>query len=327
MTVDEEFVHDVRPSAGITAVAHLSDYLPALKETPGDSTVYFFDGEEKGGTVLVAGGTHGNEIGGIMAAILLVERARVRKGRLIVIPHANNSAVRCSDPRRLGSSSITLTTPSARRLFIYGSRLTSPEHQGVQDPQRYRHPKSAADLDGSESRNLDRVFPGKAAGSLTEKVAYAIVQLLKQERVDIAFDLHESGPESRLVWTVIAHPNSLGIAARAVLDLDAAGISLKLESSSETSRGMSHREWGDVAHVKAFLFETPNPGMGEMCDYFDLVNDMRFPLARRVGIQLSALMAVLAAYNSTTAPELTVKLLDIPGLLEISEVGVGAFLK
>ena len=49
--------------------------------------------KDAGATVFVAGGTHGNEIAGIMAAIVLVEHARVRKGRLIVVPHANNSAI------------------------------------------------------------------------------------------------------------------------------------------------------------------------------------------------------------------------------------------
>jgi hypothetical protein len=130
VTVDEELKHDIRPGAGIAAVKHLSDYLPALAKTPGDSLVYVLDGEEKGGTVLVAGGTHGNEIGGMIAAILLVERARAQKGRLIVIPHANNSAASYTDARRPGPSSITLVTASGERLFKYGSRLTRREHQG-----------------------------------------------------------------------------------------------------------------------------------------------------------------------------------------------------
>src|SRR5512146_13100 len=85
--------HDIRPGPGVTAVKHLSDYLPALAQTPGDSEVYILDGKERGGTVFVAAGTHGNEIAGIMTAILLVGRARAQKGRLIVVPHANNSAV------------------------------------------------------------------------------------------------------------------------------------------------------------------------------------------------------------------------------------------
>src|SRR5690606_41570561 len=50
-----------------------------------------------GGTAAILGGTHGNEISGVMAATVLVERAVPTKGRLIVIPHANNANVDYDD--------------------------------------------------------------------------------------------------------------------------------------------------------------------------------------------------------------------------------------
>jgi predicted deacylase len=327
VAVEEGLKHDIRPGTGVTAVKLLSDYLPSLAQTPGDSAVYVLDGKEKGGTVFVAAGTHGNEIAGIMAAILLAERVHVQKGRLIVVPHANNSAVSYTDPKRPGPSSITLTTPSGRRLFLYGSRLTKPEHQGMPDPGTYRHPKSAEELDGSEARNLDRSYPGKADGNLTERMAYAILQLVKKEEVDVAFDLHESGPDSRLAWMVVANPKNVDIAAIAILALDTASIQMKLEPSSETFRGLSHREWGDASKAQTYLFETPNPGMGTGSNAGDVVNDAKFPLARRVGVHLSTLMAVLDAYNDAATAELKVKIEDVPGLPQIGAAGVGAFLK
>ena len=73
-------VHDIRPGPGVTAVKMLSAYAPGLANTPGDTKVYVLEGREPGATVFVAGGTHGNEIAGIMAAIVLVERARVAEG-------------------------------------------------------------------------------------------------------------------------------------------------------------------------------------------------------------------------------------------------------
>ncbi len=160
----QELTHDVRPGSGVTSVKRLSDYFPSLAKTPGDTAVYVMDGDQKGGTVFVAAGTHGNEIAGIMAATVLVEHARVSKGRLIVVPHANNSAVSYVDPKRQGPSSITLETSSGKREFRYGSRLTKPEHQGEGDPPEYRHPNSSEELDGSEARDLDRAYPGKAEG-------------------------------------------------------------------------------------------------------------------------------------------------------------------
>lgn len=327
VAIENAAKHDIRPGAGVTAVKHLSDYLPALAQTPGDSEVYILDGKDKGGTVFVAAGTHGNEIAGIMAAIVLVEHARLQKGRLIVVPHANNSAVSYTDPRRPGSAAITLTTAGGTRQFKYGSRLTKPEHQGIPDPVKYLHPNSTEELDGSEARNLDRAYPGKADGNLTEKVAWSILQILKKESVDVAFDLHESGPESRLAWMVVANPKNIKTAALAVLNLDDAGIPMKLEPSSDSFRGLSHREWGDATKAQAFLFETPNPGMDEKAGKTDVVNDARFPLAKRVGVHLSTLLAILDAYDETAAGALAVKVLDVPGLPQISAAGLGAFLK
>ena len=325
--IDQQAGHDIRPGSGVTAVGHLSDYLPSLSKTPGDSTVYVLEGKDKGGTVFVAAGTHGNEIAGIMAAILLVERAGVQKGRLIVVPHANNSAVSYTDPKRPGPSSITLTTPSGKRLFQVGSRLTKPEDQGMPDPEKYRHPGSAEELEGVEARNLDRSYPGKPDGNLTERMAWAILQLIKKEGVDVAFDLHESGPDSRLAWMVVANPKNVGIAAIAILALDDTGIQMKLEPSSENFRGLSHREWGDASKAQAYLFETPNPGMATGGNAADVVNDARFPLARRVGVHLSTLMAILDAYDDAAPAALTVRITNMPGLPQILPVGVGAFLK
>jgi predicted deacylase len=327
LTMDDELKHDIRAGAGVTYVKHLSDYLPSLAKTPGDSEVYVLEGKEKGGTVFVAGGTHGNEIAGMMAATILVERARVQKGRWIVLPHANNSAVSYADSRRPGLSSIALTTPSGKREFRYGSRLTKAEHQGMKDPEKYRHPKSSEELDGSEARNLDRAYPGKAEGNLTERMAYAILQLLIKEEVDVAFDLHESGPDSRLAWMVVANPKNVDTAAIAILALDAANIPMKLEPSSDTFRGLSHREWGDATKAQAFLFETPNPGMSDRSGEADVVNDAKYPLARRVGVHLATMMAILDAYNDSAPATLAVKIADVPGLPQLTSAGVGAFLK
>ena len=41
--------------------------------------------------------------------------------------------------------------------------------------------------------------PGRPDGSITEKMAYAIVEMIKKEKVDLAFDLHEASPEYPVV--------------------------------------------------------------------------------------------------------------------------------
>ena len=240
------------------------------------------------------------------------------KGRLIVIPHANNSAVGFPDARRPSPPSIFIETKSGKREFLYGFRLTHPAHQGEPDPVKYHLPNSSEEIEGREARNLNRAYPGKANGNLTQKIAFAIVELLKRESVDVAFDFHESGPKSNLAWMMVANPKNVDIGALAVLTLDEAGISMKLESSSKTFRGLSHREWGDETKAMAFLFETPNPLMssinpGESNPGADPVNDAVLPLYRRVGVQLSAFLSVVNAYNEAATPEKKVDLVDVPG--------------
>jgi len=279
--------------------------------------------------VFVAGGTHGNEIAGIMAAIVLVEHARVQKGRLYVVPHANNSAITDVDPERPGPGAILLNTASGERRFLYGSRRTKAAHQGAPDPAKYLHPnpKSTEELAGTEARNLNRAYPGVADGTLTQRVAWGIVRLLQDEKAAVAFDFHEAGPESRLAWMVVAHPKNLEPAAAAVLDLEAQGLTMKLEPSSETFRGLSHREWGDATKAQAFLFETPSPSMVNDTKGVDFVNDPKLPLSKRVGGQLASFSAVLAAYNADAPAAERIVMLDVPAMADVVKAGVGAFLK
>jgi predicted deacylase len=322
-------VHDIRPGPGVTASKMLSAYAPGLEGTAGDTKVYVLEGREPGATVFVAGGTHGNEIAGIIAAVVLVERARVQKGRLIVVPHANNSAITDVDPERPGPPFISLTTASGERRFLYGSRRTRADQEGAPDPKIYRHPnpKADEDLPGTEARNLNRAYPGVADGTLTQRMAYGIMQLLAAEQVSAAFDFHEAGPESRLAWMVVANPKNLETAAAAVFDLEAAGLTMKLERSSETFRGLSHREWGDATKAQAYLFETPSPSMVNDTKGVDFVNDPKLPLSKRVGGQLASFAAVVAAYNAEALPASRVALADVPAMADVEKAGVGAFLR
>jgi hypothetical protein len=321
------FAHDLRPGPGVTAERWLSAYLPDLEGTPGDTRVYVLEGKEPGATVVVLGGTHGNEIAGIVTAALLVEHVSVAQGRLVVIPNANNSAVSVTDPQRPGPEWVELTSPSGTRRFKYGARRTRPEDQGAPDPKRYRHPASQEELDGHEARNLDRAYPGDPAGPLTQRIAAAVMNLLRAEKADLAFDLHEAGPESRLAWMIVANPKNVELGALAVLRLDEQGIVMKLEPSSDTFRGLSHREWGDATAARAFLIETPNPGQVEQPTGVDVANHPDYPLAKRVGVQLSTLQAILDCYDEEAAPAARVRLEGLPTLADVMREGLGSFFK
>ena len=318
-------VHDIRPGAGWTVKA-LSDYDTGVAKTPGDTPVYIFESGKPGGTVFVTGGTHANEVAGFMAAIVLVEHARVATGRLIVIPHANNSAISWVDPKWTGPSSFVVKTASGVRTFMFGTRLTKPEHQGEPDPPRKEAAGGAEYAFDNEARNLDRSYPGKAGGNLTARVAFAIISLIKRERVDVAFDFHEANVDSRLAMMIVANPKNIDLGASAVLLLEGKGLELKLEPSSSTFRGLSHREWGDATEARAFLFETPSPAFDQKTAG-DLVNDPVWPLARRVGIHLTTMMAVLEAYNGEAPAARQIALTGVPDIESLTRSGLGAVLR
>ena len=317
--------HDIRPGYGVTAVGWLSDYHPALKGTPGDSRVYYLDSGVPGATVYVQGGTHGNEIAGVVAATILVERAIPTAGRLIVVPHGNNANVDYNDGYRLDVPSyITLEVEGGvPRTFRYGSRRTNPAYEANPDPEVYVSPDGGVH-EGNEIRNLNRVHPGKADGTLTEQISYAIVQLLIQENVDIAFDLHEASVGSRLANTLVAHERAMEPAVYAILDLSGQGLHFNLEQSRPEFRGLSHREWGDHTKALAFLTETPNPGQTPGVPNQDPVNDPVNPLYDRVGRQLAAIRAVLDATELLGLPPMTYE--GVPTYADLIRDGIGPWL-
>lgn len=294
--VAEPIMHDVRPGYGVTGIGWVSDYHAPLRGTPVDTRVYYLDSGVKGPTTLILGGTHSNEIAGIMAATLFVERAVVTHGRLIVVPYANASGASYADTYHPEIGYYSLTTESGVRTFRYGDRRTSLEHQGP-DPDRYIHCPSGQEFTGDESRNLDRAHPGKADGNLTQQLAYAYNQLLLEEKVDVAFDLHEAGPTSRLANMLVANPKNIDYAVMAIVDLEMHGIVMNVEHSSDTFHGLSHREWGDTTPAASYLIETPNPAQAPNAIDPDVVNDKANPLARRSATHLSTIDAVLSAHE------------------------------
>ncbi len=319
----------MKPGSGVTAQRRLSEWLPSLAGTPGDTAVFVLQGKEPGPTVFVAGGTHNMEMAGVIAAAILVERAVVQRGRLIVVPRANASGASWRDPKDLGPGQYTFDTASAKRTFAVGTRLTHPSHQGEPDPSSYLHPDSREKLPGFEMRNLNRAHPGKADGNLTQRMAYALTRLIASEGATVAFDLHEAGPSSRLAWLIIANPKNIEQAANAALDLGDRGIDMRIEASSSTFRGLSHREWGDATKAAAYLIETPNPYQVSSYDgdhLLDPRHEAEFPLWMRVGGHLEAVMAILHVHNTDVVPTARFEAVGVPSLAELKARGIGAFL-
>jgi hypothetical protein len=334
---------------GVSRVVPLSTWFDGLRRTAGDTNVYVLDSGKPGGTMLVMGGVHANEPAGMMAAVLLVENARLTTGRLIVIPQANASAATHVESSEGFPTRFTVKTAGGRmRWFRYGGRLTNPVHQWP-DPEVYTHFPSGQLQSDFDVRNLDRAFPGRPDGGFTEKVAFGITELVRRERVDLTVDLHEARPMNPIVNCVIFHERAQEIATMGSIDLEMSGIKLRLEPSPKNLRGMSHRELGDHTSTLALLLETANPIMDRLHgrtserlildgkDEFFLraarngllyvpYGDGGLPMEERAGRHLSALAAFARIFGELH-PNRAITLEQVPEYQALLAKGVGAFLR
>jgi len=336
----------IYPGPGVTEERRLSEYFPPLANTPFDTSVYILEGDEPGATVLVVGGAHPNEPAGFLTAVLLVETAVVEKGRLIVIPRANRSGFTHTEPGEGCPSTFRIQTHKGTREYRFGSRLTNPVHQWP-DPVVYIS-KSGQQLAGSEVRNLNRCYPGDPNGFPTERLAYAIMQLIRSESPDMAFDLHEASPEYPVINTVVAHPKGLDLAVEVAMELELEGVQIGVEVSPANLHGLSHREWGDYTNTIPFLMEVANPSQcrlrGRTDERLILTGQDKYylraasrgwlyveyttegwPLERRVGRHLEALKAFFRVY-SREHPEAPIVVKGLPNLAELEAASLGKFL-
>lgn len=333
---------------GVTSIQKLSDYLPSLKGTSGDSDIYVFKGEEEGGSTLVLGGTHGNEPSGLMAAILLVENAKVDKGTLYVIPRTNGSGFTHNDPQDGSPQRFHIKTPFGERWFRYGSRATNPLDQWP-DPDVYVHASSGQNLSGNETRNINRAYPGRADGTYTEKVAYAITELIRQNDINLTIDLHEASPEYPVINAIVAHENAMGIASQVAMNLEFEDISISLEPSPVSLRGLTHRELGDFTNTYAVLMETANAAQGRLRGktnealvltgiddrYVEAqklgrlyvpYDETGHPLEERVGRHLSGIMQFITVMGENE-PDKEMLVENVPIYADLMENGIGNYLK
>jgi hypothetical protein len=248
---------------GVTSVQKLSDYLPDLKGTRGDSDIYVLQGEEPGGSILILGGTHPNEPAAFLTTVLLVENLKVSKGTVYIIPRANGSAMSHNDPQEGSPQRFTIKTPYGERWFRFGSRATNPLDQWP-DPDVYIHAASGQKLSGNETRNLNRAYPGRADGTYTEKVAYAITELIKKNNINMEIDLHEASPEYPVINAIVAHERAMPISSQVVMNMEFEDIQIGLEPSPPSLHGLSHRELGDYTDTYAVLMETANASQGRL---------------------------------------------------------------
>jgi hypothetical protein len=333
---------------GVTQVKKLSDYFSRLRGTINDSNVYILEGEKPGGAVLVLGGVHPEEPAGRLTCWILTENARLEQGKLILILSANRSGTTVT---RLGGAyppDYTISTSWGGQKFRMGDRWSNPLDQWP-DPEVYIHYPSRQELAYVDIRNLNRTWPGRSNGTLTEKTCFAITELIRTEKVDIAIDLHEAELQYPVISTIVAHQKGQDLAAMASMMISGMeGFSIGMENSPYALRGLSHREIGDHTDAISLLLEAPEPMLdatrgrtnrelllegkdefvvkaGEHGLLFEKIDESGWPIDIRVGRHCTTILQIIELWSEENPVRgLIVK--NVPRYQEVIEKGTGHFL-
>ncbi|MCX6134505.1 MAG: succinylglutamate desuccinylase/aspartoacylase family protein [Ignavibacteriales bacterium] len=333
---------------GVTRVQKLSSYFPAIEGTANDCNIYVLEGKEPGATLCILGGTHAEEPAGRLAAWLFAENAVMQKGRLIVVLSANRSATTVTRVGGAYPPVFTIPAPWGGQTFRMGDRWSNPLDQWP-DPEVYIHYPSGQYLAYMDGRNLNRCWPGRPNGTLTEKTTYAFLEMIRQEKVDIVIDLHEAELQYPVISTIVAHEKGQELATIVSMTLtDMEGFKMGMEFSPKNLHGLSHREIGDHSDAISLLFEAPEPFLdatrgkttteqlltgkddfvvkaGKHGLLFEKIDENGWPIDVRVGRHTSAVLQTMASWTEAH-PEKPMVCGEVPRYAEVIEKGIGAFL-
>jgi hypothetical protein len=245
-------------SEALTARVMLSKYFDGIAGTLMDTPVYVFDSKVPGGSVLLIGGEHPYEPAGAVAAYVIMENISVMKGRVFVIPRANMSAATLGMLGNAYPPFFRIKTAWGEKRYRIGDRETSPLEQWP-DPFTFVHYPSTQNLAYQDSRNMNRTFPGRPDGNLTERTSFAVSELIRRETIDMTIDMHEASLGYPVVSTYVCHQRADELCMMAAMILSAEQFPMKTETSPKSLRGLTHREIGDFTDSLAVLMETPEP--------------------------------------------------------------------
>jgi hypothetical protein len=230
-----------------------------------------------------------------------------------------------------------------------GDRWSNPLDQWP-DPEVYIHYPTRQELAYMDVRNLNRTFPGRPGGTLTERTSFAIMELIRKEKVDIAIDLHEAELQYPVISTIVAHEKGQELAALASMMTTASeGFAIGVEYSPPGLHGLSHREIGDHSDAISLLLEAPEPFLdatrgrtdrallltgrddfvrraGERGLLFEKIDANGWPIDVRVGRHTSTLLQIFDVWSGER-PERPVVVSGVPRYAEVIARGTGAFLK
>lgn len=333
---------------GVTEVRRLSEFSPGLEGTMADTAVFVLEGREPGGKALIMGNTHSNEPEGMLAALIIIENGTVEKGTLYVIPFFNNSGSRNTRAGDGYPLYFDVATDWGSRRFRYGNRDASPLDQWP-DPDVYIHYPDRQLLSYIDVRNTNRTWPGRAKGPLMERVTFGAMELMRNEGVDVAVDIHGAETMFPVTNCIVAPEKSVRIATLATLTVKAMeGFDNHVEPSPAGFRGLSHREIGDHAETMPFLLEAPIPfldqptgpktvrflldgkdpfllSLAKKKKLFVPYDETGWPLEKRVGQNLSVTQEILRQYTKKNAGR-PIVLSGVPRYADVVRDGVGRFL-
>ncbi len=332
---------------GVTKVAKLSDYCQSLKGTMADTNVFFLEGKEEGGKMLIMANTHANEPASILAALIFIENAVVEKGTLVVIPQFNHSASRNTRPGDGYPLYFEIPTSWGSKKFRMGNRDASPLDQWP-DPDVYIHYPDRQLLSFIDARNTNRTWPGRPNGLLMEQVTYAAMQIMREEKVDMAIDIHGAETMFPVTNCIVAPEKSIRLATMAALTVKAReGFQNHVEPSPPGFRGLSHREIGDYSDTLPFLLEAPIPfldqptgpktvallldgkdpfllSLSRKGKLFVPYDEVGWPMRNRVGQHCSVTLELIRQYSRRT-PERAITVHNVPRYAELVTNGVGYY--
>jgi predicted deacylase len=333
---------------GVTAVLRLSEFSPKLAGTAGDTSVFVLEGKEPGGKALIMGNTHSNEPEGMLSALIIIGNAVVEKGTLFVIPFFNNSGSRNTRAGDGYPLYFDVPTDWGAQRFRYGNRDASPLDQWP-DPDVYIHYPERQLLSYIDVRNTNRTWPGRAGGPLMERVTFGAMELMRREGIDVAIDVHGAETMFPVTNCIVAPERSVKIATLASLTVKAMeGFENHVEASPSGFRGLSHREIGDHGPAMPFLLEAPIPfldqptgpktveflldgkdpfllSLSKKKKLFVPYDESGWPLAKRVGQNLSVTLEILRQFSKKTADR-PIAVRGVPRYAGVVKNGVGRYL-
>jgi len=334
-------------SSGVTQVKTLGDYFEGISGTVNDCNVYILEGENPGGTIFVMGGTHPEEPASRLAAWILAENAVMESGRMIVVLSSNRSA---STVTRVGGAyppDFSIATDWGERTFRLGDRWANPLDQWP-DPEVYIHYPSGQYLAYVDIRNLNRAWPGRPDGSLTERTTHAFMELIRQEGVDLFIDLHEAELQYPVISTIVAHDKGEDVAAFTSMMLSDMEFNMGMEYSPPSLHGLSHREVGDHSEAVSLLFEAPEPFLdatrgkttreqlltgqdefvvkaGEAGLLFEEIDEEGWHIDVRVGRHTSTVLMTMENWSDLN-PDRALRIRGVPRYAEVIASGLGHWL-